>query len=76
MKRGWGILESVSTRMVKSKTQRTLSEVMKMAVRVGKEAPNFSLTAFHEGASKQITLTDYRGKWVMLCFYPADFTCV
>jgi alkyl hydroperoxide reductase subunit AhpC len=47
-----------------------------MTVHVGKEAPNFSLQAYHQGTSKEITLSDYRGKWVMLCFYPADFTCV
>jgi peroxiredoxin (alkyl hydroperoxide reductase subunit C) len=45
-------------------------------VQVGKEAPGFSARAYHEGAAKQINLSDYRGKWVMLCFYPADFTCV
>lgn len=47
-----------------------------MAVQVGKEAPDFSLKAYHEGVAKEITLADYRGKWVMLCFYPAGFTCV
>jgi peroxiredoxin (alkyl hydroperoxide reductase subunit C) len=47
-----------------------------MNVQVGKEAPDFSAKAYHEGAAKQINLSDLRGKWVMLCFYPADFTCV
>ena len=47
-----------------------------MSVQVGKEAPDFIATAFHEGVAKKIKLSDYRGKWVMLCFYPADFTCV
>jgi alkyl hydroperoxide reductase subunit AhpC len=47
-----------------------------MSVQVGKEAPDFIATAFHEGSAKKIKLSDYRGKWVMLCFYPADFTCV
>jgi alkyl hydroperoxide reductase subunit AhpC len=47
-----------------------------MSVHVGHEAPDFSARAYHEGAAKQIKLSDYRGKWVMLCFYPADFTCV
>jgi alkyl hydroperoxide reductase subunit AhpC len=49
---------------------------MYMDVLVGREAPNFTAQAFHEGTAKEITLSDFRGKWVMLCFYPADFTCV
>ena len=47
-----------------------------MSVQVGKEAPGFVAKAYHEGAAKEIELSDYRGNWVMLCFYPADFTCV
>lgn len=47
-----------------------------MGVQVGREAPDFSTQAYHEGSAKEITLSEYRGKWVMLCFYPADFTCV
>ena len=47
-----------------------------MDVLVGREAPNFTAQAFHQGTAKEITLADFRGKWVMLCFYPADFTCV
>ena len=45
---------------------------------VGKEVPDFETEAFfpEEGASDKIKLSDYRGKWVVLCFYPADFTFV
>lgn len=32
--------------------------------------------AFHEEQVKQITLNDYSGKWLVLFFYPADFTFV
>lgn len=45
-------------------------------IRVGKPAPDFTLPAFHKGKFGEITLADYRGKWVMLCFYPGDFTFV
>src|SRR2546423_2832029 len=38
---------------------------------VGKPAPDFSLTT---GDGSQVTLKDYRGKWVVLYFYPKDFT--
>jgi peroxiredoxin (alkyl hydroperoxide reductase subunit C) len=47
-----------------------------MGVMVGKKAPDFTAKAFHKGAEKEIKLSDFNGKWVMLCFYPADFTCV
>ncbi len=47
-----------------------------MSVQVGKEAPDFTAKAYHEGVIKDIKLSSYHGKWVMLCFYPADFTCV
>jgi len=45
--------------------------------RVGKEAPDFEASAFvAEEGFKTIKLSDYRGKWVLLCFYPGDFTFV
>lgn len=45
-------------------------------VRVGKPAPTFSAPAFHEGKFTSVNLEDYKGKWVLLCFYPGDFTFV
>jgi peroxiredoxin Q/BCP len=38
---------------------------------VGSVAPDFSLTT---GDGSQVSLKDYRGKWVVLYFYPKDFT--
>ena len=37
----------------------------------GQTAPDFSLTT---GDGSQVSLKDYRGKWVVLYFYPKDFT--
>ena len=48
----------------------------KMNVTVGKQAPDFEASAYHEGGFKNIKLSDCRGKWVFLCFYPGDFTFV
>jgi len=45
-------------------------------MQVGKEAPDFTTRAYHKGEIKEITLSDYRGQWVVLCFYPGDFTFV
>jgi peroxiredoxin (alkyl hydroperoxide reductase subunit C) len=52
-------------------------EVAKMLARVGKEAPDFEANAFVEGEGfRPITLSDYKGQWIVLCFYPGDFTFV
>jgi hypothetical protein len=48
----------------------------KMNVTVGKQAPDFEASAYHEGGFKNIKLSNFRGKWVFLCFYPGDFTFV
>ncbi len=43
---------------------------------VGFEIPDFEVEAFHENDVKKIKLSDYRDKWLILFFYPADFTFV
>jgi peroxiredoxin (alkyl hydroperoxide reductase subunit C) len=51
-------------------------EVSTMLARVGKPAPDFEASAFVNGDFKNVKLSDYRGKWIILCFYPGDFTFV
>jgi hypothetical protein len=52
-------------------------ERTKMQACVGKEAIDFEATAFVEGVGFQpIKLSDYKGQWIVLCFYPGDFTFV
>ncbi len=51
-------------------------EEVKMMARVGKQAPDFEVSAFFEGGFKNIKLSDYKGQWIVLCFYPGDFTFV
>jgi hypothetical protein len=49
----------------------------RMLAAVGKEAIDFEANAFVEGQGfKPIKLSDYKGKWIVLCFYPGDFTFV
>lgn len=43
---------------------------------VGKPAIDFEANAYHDGKFKNIKLSDYKGKWVVLCFYPGDYTFV
>jgi hypothetical protein len=47
-----------------------------MTARVGKAAPDFEASAYVNGGFKNIRLSDYKGKWVVVCFYPGDFTFV
>ena len=44
--------------------------------RVGQVAPDFEANAFVNGAFKNLKLSDNKGKWTVLCFYPGDFTFV
>ena len=47
-----------------------------MIARAGAKAPHFKTKAFVQGEIKEIALSDYAGQWVVLFFYPADFTFV
>jgi peroxiredoxin (alkyl hydroperoxide reductase subunit C) len=47
-----------------------------MTAQVGKPAPDFETSAHIDGGFKDIKLSDYRGRWVVLFFYPGDFTFV
>ena len=44
--------------------------------KVGERAPDFTLEGVTGKEFTQITLSDLRGKWVVLFFYPLDFTFV
>jgi alkyl hydroperoxide reductase subunit AhpC len=44
--------------------------------KVGKPAPSFAMDAVLNREFKNVRLVDYRGKWVVLFFYPLDFTYV
>ena len=45
-------------------------------VKINEKAPDFKEKAFVNGGVKTITLSEYKGKWLILFFYPADFTFV
>ena len=54
----------------------TTKEEAQMTARVGAKAPDFTAPAYYKGEFTTIKLSDYLGKWVLLCFYPGDFTFV
>ena len=47
-----------------------------MTARVGQKAPDFTAPAYYKGGFGPVKLSDFSGKWVLLCFYPGDFTFV
>ncbi|MBN2050533.1 MAG: redoxin domain-containing protein [Spirochaetales bacterium] len=54
-----------------------VQEVKKVLAQVGKKAIDFEATAFIAGKGfKPVKLSDYKGRWIVLCFYPGDFTFV
>ncbi len=57
------------------KTAPAKEEVGKM-VQVGKKAPDFVAPCYYQGKFASAQLSEYLGKWVVLCFYPGDFTFV
>ena len=60
-----------SAPQIEKQEKKTMAEAM-----IGKKAPNFQAPAFFEGEFTRINLADYLGDWVLLCFYPGDFTFV
>jgi len=51
------------------------SEIQQV-LRPGDQAVNFELPAVVGDEIKKVKLSDYNGKWRIVCFYPADFTFV
>ena len=49
---------------------------VKHMIKVGAPAPDFELAGYYQGGFKNFRLSEFKGKWVVLCFYPGDFTFV
>ncbi len=56
--------------------ESTNKEESMSTARVGQKAPDFQSPAYHQGKFTTFKLSDQLGKWVLLCFYPGDFTFV
>ncbi len=72
------IVQSIESSAASEGTTPTIPvKEVKMLARVGREAIDFEAHAYIEGIGFQpVKLSDYRGKWIVLCFYPGDFTFV
>lgn len=45
-------------------------------INIGQKIPDLTLEVYHQDKIKKIKFSDYKGKWIMIMFYPADFTFV
>ncbi|MGV8131013.1 MAG: peroxiredoxin [Candidatus Pacearchaeota archaeon] len=56
--------------------QNNHNSALNVSTLVGKKAPDFIAHAYHQNKFKDIRLSSLKGKWVILAFYPGDFTFV
>ncbi len=47
---------------------------MSSGVDPGDDAPDFTASGIEKGERRDFTLSEYRGRKVVLAFYPGDFT--
>lgn len=45
-------------------------------MKIGEKIEDIKFEAYHEDDTKQMKLSDFKGKWLVLLFYPADFTFI
>jgi len=45
-------------------------------MKINEQAPAFTAEAYHNDEIKKVSLENFKGKWTVLFFYPADFTFV
>lgn len=57
-------------------TALTIGSASAQTAEIGSPAPQFALDAVVNKEFKKVSLSDYKGKWVVLFFYPGDFTFV
>lgn len=60
----------------KTPAESVVKEAKKSMIKVGKPAPDFTAAAFFQGKFVNVSLSELKSKWVILCFYPGDFTFV
>ena len=58
------------------KSTETAKKEVKSMVMIGRKAPDFVAPAYLQGKFVNVKLSEYLGQWVVLCFYPGDFTFV
>lgn len=59
-----------------TQNEQAIKKEEQTMVLIGRKAPDFTAPAYHKGKFITVQLSEYLGKWVLLCFYPGDFTFV
>jgi peroxiredoxin (alkyl hydroperoxide reductase subunit C) len=73
---GGPVGESQELETAKTQDRTALTREVASMIKVGKKAPDFTAPGYQAGKFISTKLSDYLGKWVLLCFYPGDFTFV
>ncbi len=73
---GGPVGESAAVESNKSEEDAIRAREVTAMIQVGKKAPDFAAPAYYKGKFVSVKLSEYLGKWVLLCFYPGDFTFV
>jgi peroxiredoxin (alkyl hydroperoxide reductase subunit C) len=73
---GGPVGESQELETAKTQDRTALTREVTSMIKVGKKAPDFTAPGYQAGKFISTRLSDYLGKWVLLCFYPGDFTFV
>ena len=60
----------------KARNDQPVKKEEKNMLLIGRKAPDFTAPAYHKGKFINLQLSEYFGKWILLCFYPGDFTFV
>jgi hypothetical protein len=68
--------ESSTNEDSRQKLIETTRKEVQMTAKVGGKAPDFEAPTYFQGKFSQVKLSDFLGKWLLLCFYPGDFTFV
>ena len=45
-------------------------------IKIGEKVPSLEIQGFHDQKEKKFNISKHPGKWLVLAFYPADFTFV
>ncbi len=66
----------VGEEVAEKKESGEIKQEGRTMIMVGQKAPDFVAPGYQQGKFINVKLSDYLGKWVVLCFYPGDFTFV
>ena len=67
--------DNIKEEAIQDETHNVKEEII-MTARVGEKAPDFQAPSYFQGEFTSVKLSDYFGKWILVCFYPGDFTFV